>query len=552
MQVFSPRAALACYLMLLVAYLAGAVMSPLEGGAAGYANIALAIHEEGKWTQLMLQGQDYQGGPPLLFWLVAVSYELFGVNAVAYKLPSLLFSVLAVYSTVRLGTLLYNNETVARLAGVILASAFALLLANSDADMDVLLIGSVVFATCQLFIFVTDEHKLSARAHLVVAGAGLALGMAAKGLVGVVLPLLAVFLYLIYRLEWRRIFDPFWLLLPPVVLLFASPVLYAYHAQFGMDGVMKFVLWLQSAENSASLGLPEGEGRDLFFYYYSYLWAFLPWSAIALWALVSGARRLMNDRYWPRAQGEAVTLGVIVTVFIFLVLARFNLLHYVSVLLPFFALMLANWLPALLRHPGSHHWLWRVQYVVLALVLNAALVFNGWMFPLQDWALAVLALALLALGIWGIPRWSGGSRLIIVSVSVSAVFWMLVNLNIYSGLLENQAGTGLGKVLMNRHAGTENVYYLEGDAWAASFDIAIRRRAKPITLDALASRDRPTVLFVTAEGRERIEEEKKELLFDVLGQNSNHDFSRIGWAFLNPNTRKDELRAAYLLQVRPR
>ncbi|MDR2880752.1 MAG: hypothetical protein LBV29_02470, partial [Azoarcus sp.] len=227
-----------------------------------------------------------------------------------------------------------------------------------------------------------------------------------------------------------------------------------------------------------------------------------------------------------------------------------NLLHYVSVLLPFFALMLANWLPARLRHPVCHHWLWRVQYVVLALVLNTALVLNGWMFPLRDWALAVLALALLALGIWGIPRWSGGPRLVIVSVSVSAVFWMLTNLNLYPRLLEYQAGTELGNVLMERHAGTENIHCLEGDVWAASFDVAIRRRAKPISLDALSGRDRPTVLFVTAEGRERIEE--KGLLFDVLGQSSNYDFSRIGWAFLNPNTRKDELRAAYLLQVRPR
>ncbi|MCL1824381.1 MAG: glycosyltransferase family 39 protein [Betaproteobacteria bacterium] len=549
MQLFSPRAALACYLMLLAAYLAGAVMPPLDGASAEYADIALGIHEEGKWTQFMIQGQDYRVGPPLLFWLVALSFEIFGVNAVSYKLPSLLFSALAIYSTVRLGSLLYN-ETVARLAGVILASAFAFLFANSNADMDALLIGSVVFATCQLFIFVTDENKLSARAHLVVGGAGLALGLAAKGLIGVVLPIFAVFLYLIYRLEWRRIFDPFWLALPLLVLLFASPVLYVYHERFGMDGLVKLVLWLQSAEQQA-MEAPFGSGvKDLFFYYYTWLWAFLPWSAIALWALASGVLRLTNDRFWPRAQGEAVALGVIACAFILLSLARFNLLHYVSALLPFFSLLLAGWLPVRLRHPAYRHRLWQVQYVVFAFVLSAALVSNGWMFPLQDAAVGVAAVAMLALGIWGIPRWSGAgaSKLVIVTVSVSAVFWLLANLNLYPSLLEYQAGTALGKVAMERHSGkTTNIYYLKDDSWAASFDLAARQRMEPITLYELANRDKEVVLFVTGKGYDMIEKEGLLLDMHVQAHNSNYDVSHPGWEFLHPGLRAKELRPAYLL-----
>jgi len=552
-RVLSPRAALACYLLLLLVYLAGAVVPPLDGFSAEYFNIALTLYEEGKWTQLMFQGQDYQGGPPLLFWLVAFSFELFGVSVVAYKLPSLLFSVLAIYSTVRLGAILYN-QTTARLAGVILASAFAFLFANNDASMDILFIGSVAFATCQLFIFVTDENKLSARAHLVVAGAGLALGLAARGMVGVVLPLLAVFLYLIYRLEWRRVFDPFWLALPLFVLLFASPLLYAYHLQFGMDGVTKFVLWLQSAEQQASESLPNGKkGKDLldlFFYYYTYLWAFLPWSGLALWALITGGRQLTSDRYWPRSQGYAVTIGVILFVFILLSVARFNLMYYVCALLPFFALMLANWLPARLRHPAYHHRLWQVQYVVFVLIVDVALVFNGWMFPLQDLVIGVLLVAVLALGIWGIPRWFGGSRLIIVSVSVSAAFWLLTNVNLYPRLLEYQAGTVLGNVVMERQLDKAgNIYYLEGGGWAASFDAAIRRRAKTLTLNALAARDKPTVLFVTAKGHEMIL--SKGLTFDVLAHSSDYNIARPEWEFLNPGTRSKTLRGAYLLQVRP-
>lgn len=576
MQVFSHRAALACYLMLLLVYLAGLAVAPLDGFSAGYADIALAIHEEGKWTQLMFPNQGYPSGPPLLFWLVALSFEVFGVSVVAYKLPSLLFSALAIYSTVRLGSMLYN-EKIARLAGVILASAFAFLFANNDAGMDVLLIGSVVFATSQLFIFVTDENKLLARAHLVVAGAGLALGLAARGLIGVVLPLLAVFLYLIYRLEWRRIFDPFWLLLPLFVLLFASPLLYAYHAQFGMEGVMEFVLWLQSPEQQA-LEIAGDKGRDSFFYYYTYLWAFLPWSAIALWAAAVGALRLTNDRYWPRAQGYAVTLGVVAFVFILLPVARFSLMHYVSVLLPFFSLLLAGWLPARLRHPDSLRRLWQVQYVVFVLIIDAALVANGWMFPLRDVVVGAVAVVLLVLGIWAIPRWLGASRLIAASVSMSAVFWLLTNLSLYPSLLEYQAGTVLGNRVMERHKEkVKDIYYLEGDDLPASFNFAIRQRAKPISLDELTRREKEVVLFVTSKAYVMLSE--KGLLQPGIGTSAeppaqleppslNYDISRPRWDFLNPDTRynsergfynsdtrdsgeNNKLRPIYLLHFRP-
>jgi hypothetical protein len=156
----------------------------------------------------------------------------------------------------------------------------------------------------------------------------------------------------------------------------------------------------------------------------------------------------------------------------------------------------------------------------------------------------------LALGIWGIPRWLGGSRLIIVSVSVSTVFWLLANLSLYPGLLEYQAGTVLGNVVMERQLDSaRNVYYLEGGGHTASFDVAIRRRVQTLTLDELTANDKLKVLFVTARGHEMILE--RGLPFDVLAHSSDYDISSPGWKFLDPSTRPNELRGAYLLQIRP-
>ena len=269
MRLFGPRAALACYLMLLLAYLGGAVVPLMDADATRYAGIALRIHETGDWTRLMTQGEDYLDRPHLLFWLSALSFEVFEINAAAYKLPSLLFSILAVYSTAQLGALLHN-ETVGRLAGAILASAFAFMLANNDVRMETMLTGATIFATWQLIVFASDRNERTRPQHLIMAGAGLALGFAAKGMIGMALPLLAVFLYLVYCLDWKRLFDPNWLLLPPVVLLFIAPVLYACFRQFGADGV-KFFLWSQNVARLAAEHAATPKTGDPLFYYHSFL-----------------------------------------------------------------------------------------------------------------------------------------------------------------------------------------------------------------------------------------------------------------------------------------
>jgi 4-amino-4-deoxy-L-arabinose transferase-like glycosyltransferase len=546
-RLFSPRAALACYLLLLLAYLGGAVAPLINDGSARYAAIALHIHETGDWTRLIAQGGDYLDKPHLLFWLSALSFEIFGVDAVAYKLPSLLFSILAVYSTVRLGALLYN-DTVGRLAGAILASAFAFMLINNDVRVDAMLVGSTIFASWQLIVFASDRNERTRPQHLIMAGAGLALGFAAKGAIGIVPPLVAVLLYLVYCLEWKRLFDPYWLLLPPVVLLFIAPVLYAYFDQFGAKGV-KFILWTQSLERLAAEQGGPGGGSDPLFYYHTFLWVFLPWSLLALWSLASGAKRLIDDRYWPRARGDAVTLGMVVVTYILLALSRFRLLHYLYILLPFFAIQLAGWLPARLRHPPSRQWMWRVQFVVFGVLALAAFLINCWMFPVHEWWIGVGAALLLALSVWAVPHWTGCAKLPSASVGVAAALWLLLNFNFYPKLLEYQAGSVLGGVATNLPILAKDLYFLENGGRVPSFEIVTRRLTPTLTLDELARRDAPAVLFVSAQGRELIEE--RGLPVEVLAYSPDFRISRLKWSFLNPNTRVHELGVTYLLRVRP-
>jgi 4-amino-4-deoxy-L-arabinose transferase-like glycosyltransferase len=62
----------------------------LEPDEGRYAEIAREMYSRGEWVLPVLQGQPYLDKPPLLYWLVEISYAIFGVSdAAARWIPAL-------------------------------------------------------------------------------------------------------------------------------------------------------------------------------------------------------------------------------------------------------------------------------------------------------------------------------------------------------------------------------------------------------------------------------------------------------------------------------
>jgi 4-amino-4-deoxy-L-arabinose transferase-like glycosyltransferase len=99
------------FTLLALVYAVGLFVPLMDNDSAHHANIALHMYLTGDYVSLIDHHGAYLDKPHLHFWLCAFSYKIFGVNTFAYKLPSFLFSVLGVYSTFRLGKLLYNEAT---------------------------------------------------------------------------------------------------------------------------------------------------------------------------------------------------------------------------------------------------------------------------------------------------------------------------------------------------------------------------------------------------------------------------------------------------------
>ena len=287
----------------------------MDNDSAHHANIALHMYLTGDYVRLIDYGVDYLDKPHLHFWLCALSYKIFGVTTFAYKFPSLLFTILGTYSTYRLGYVLYNRD-IGRLASLIVATAFAYILANNDVRMDAILTASIVFATWQLVEFV-HQRKLI---NVVGAALGLALGFCTKGHIAVFTPAVSIFFYILYRRDWKLFINVKWLLMLLFFAIFISPVVYCYYLQYNLhpevvvrgknniDGV-SFILWGQSIERfSGEMG--SDAAGDRFFFIHSFLWAFAPWSIIAFIAVITRLKTFITGKY------EWLTVGVFIVMLI--------------------------------------------------------------------------------------------------------------------------------------------------------------------------------------------------------------------------------------------
>ena len=117
---------------ILGVHLVGVLSIPLmDIDAAQYASISREMLERNSFLYIFDLGKDYLDKPPMIFWLSALSMKFFGISDWAYRVPSFIFLMLALYATFKFAQLKYNQR-VAYLAVLILASCQAFFLISHD------------------------------------------------------------------------------------------------------------------------------------------------------------------------------------------------------------------------------------------------------------------------------------------------------------------------------------------------------------------------------------------------------------------------------------
>ena len=413
----------------------------------------------GDYVSLVDHTGDYLDKPHLHFWLCAFSYKIFGVTSFAYRLPSFLFTILGTYSTYRLGKALYNKE-VGKLAALLVASAFAYILANNDVRMEAILTASIALATWQLVEFI-QHKKLPA---VVGAAFGLALGFSAKGQIAVFVPAVAALFYILYRKDWKLLLSWKWLLLLIMFALFISPVVYCYYLQYnlhtekivrGKDHIngVRFILLNQSVERFNGQ-VDSYAKQDYFFFLHSFLWAFAPWSILAYIAL---AGRIKN---FLQRKEEWLTTAVFVVTVLTVSFSGFKLPHYLNIIFPTTAVMTASFIISKQEQPKWYKGIVAVQSVTIILLLLAIALINTWVFPVKNIMTTVGLVLLLAVVFYFIKSavYNRLQKVVATSVATMAFCFFLLNTNFYPQLLTYQGGNELALATKGK-VNPDDVYF---------------------------------------------------------------------------------------------
>ena len=205
--------------------------------SAKYASISREIFEKGDFIHLRIHGEPYLQKPPLLFWLGAIFFRIFGISMFAFKLPTLLFSFLGIYSTYRLGRLTYDKRT-GIISALIFGTSEALFLFNMDVHTDMLLTSNIIFGIWQLAEYLDKRKAL----NFILGFIGVGLAMISKGVIGLVVPVFAIAGFLIMKKDFRTLFSLKWLAGLAILILILYPTLKGLFDQFGITG-LKFYFW---------------------------------------------------------------------------------------------------------------------------------------------------------------------------------------------------------------------------------------------------------------------------------------------------------------------
>ncbi|HJT19096.1 MAG TPA: glycosyltransferase family 39 protein [Nitrospira sp.] len=324
--------------------------------------------ETGDWVSPTFNYEPRYAKPVLVYWLMAVSYSLFGVNEFAARLPSAFFGLLLILMQYA-GLSRLLGPTVGLLGSLMLLLNIEIIGLSRIALTDSVLI---FFTTLSLWAFWLGFSR-SAKGWMWLFYVGMALATLAKGPVGFLVPLVTVLLYLAITSGWR----PFWNHGRPVAgtavfVLLALPwyaVMWSIHGQ-------EYVAIAQSNTVGRFLSPMEGHSFTVLFYLPVLLFGFFPWSgwlpfawyqAYRSWrearetlgvkrdasGELSPASHITHDASQSDARLEWFAAVWVLGTFIFFTLSSTRLPHYIGPLFPGAAILTACYWHRGLTEPAT-------------------------------------------------------------------------------------------------------------------------------------------------------------------------------------------------------
>ena len=399
-----------------------------------YAVISKSLVNSHNWINLMYGGQDWLDKPHLPFWLTALSFSIFGISAFSYVLPGFVFHCLGAIYTYRLAKHLYNQAT-GIFAALIYVTSLHLLLSALDIRAEAYLLGEIVPA---LYYWLCYDEKARFKS-LILASLFTALALMTKGLFVVVTIFGGLVVMWLYQKRYWEIIKPKWLIAYLLSLVFILPEIISLYLQFDahpeklvfgqthISGI-KWYFWGSQFGRFFNDGPIINTHGNPFFFVHTFLWAFLPWSLIFIVAIYSSWRNFRQVDAASRSKIILLQAGFWLT-FIMFSATKFQLDHYTNIIMPFAAIICANFICQLSESKIIR--LAKIQAGLSYLIMLLAIVIALVIFKLSLGSLLALIPLVIFISciIWR-NKTELTNILIMPSLAILATFAVLMNINI--------------------------------------------------------------------------------------------------------------------------
>ncbi len=352
---------------ILVVYLSTIGLFGLaEPDEARYAEIPREMLVRGDWITPHLNFVKYFEKPPLLYWLVALTYSAFGFSELAARLWPVLFAFLGMAVVFVVGRSMWNTR-VAQIAVALLASCPLYFAMSQVLTLDMALSGLINATAGSFWLAYTQPQRR--RPWVLLFYTALALAVLTKGPVAVILVGGIVASFIVLRWEWAILR---WLISPlgiAVFLAIAAPwhVLVSQHNP-------EFVNFYVVDQHLKRYLSPDEHQQSIGFFVPILLAGTAPWSLMCLGmpALLRAYVATLRSR---RASAATLYCTLWATVvFVFFSLSGSKLATYILPMLPPTALLLGRAFHTLLKQPTRILFAGGVGVISCALLMLVAAV----------------------------------------------------------------------------------------------------------------------------------------------------------------------------------
>lgn len=306
--------------------------------------------------------------PMFFYWLIAISYKVFGITEWAARLPSALAAVGCFALVYRFARTRWGPWE-ALWSGLILMSAIEFFILSRVVIFDMSLTFCITLALCSFYEAAHTDAGIRRKIYCLLMYTALGAGTLIKGLIGLVIPGLIIFFYLLLTKQWpilRRIY-----LIPGALLYFAIVTPWYLMVDARNTGFLRYYLW---DEHFGRFSSTDFDRAQPWYFFLGVLFVgFLPWSPLL---------PMVVKRHWKGSMDDKTIFVVLWTLLpmVFFSVSSSKLPHYILPIFPALSILTATALVGLFHNREYNikrplALLWGVQS------LNVLYLLAGLMWP---------------------------------------------------------------------------------------------------------------------------------------------------------------------------